>query len=153
MSTPIDIDIDIERERLETAVMVDTVRITRPTRHAVLDEDTGMMGPIPTETVYEGAGAVLSGNGQVIAQHVLGREWLDDTVSWYRLLTPVSAPVLHDAPPRERPRTGPSLQNLSQNPSSDGARRCRPVPSAVGIKRSRDKGAGYGGGWHGGPAP
>ena len=24
---------------------------------------------------------------------MLGREWLDDTVSWYRLLTPISAPV------------------------------------------------------------
>ncbi|MFE7395197.1 DUF6093 family protein [Streptomyces sp. NPDC057557] len=91
MSTPI--DIEAERERLEAAVMVDVIRIIRPTGHAVLDEDTGMMGPTPTETIYEGAGAVLSGHGQVTAQHVLGREWLDDTVSWYRLLTPISAPV------------------------------------------------------------
>ncbi|GAA3371204.1 hypothetical protein GCM10020367_20920 [Streptomyces sannanensis] len=91
MTTPI--DKEAERQRLESEVLVDTVRITRPTGTPVLDADTGLLGPVPATTVYEGTGAVLSGHGQVTAQHVLGREWLDDTVSWYRLLTPISAPV------------------------------------------------------------
>ncbi|MFF1916584.1 hypothetical protein ACFVYE_34470 [Streptomyces sp. NPDC058239] len=42
-----------------------------------------MMGPTPTPTIYDGAEAVLSGYGQVTTQHDLGREWLDDMVSWY----------------------------------------------------------------------
>ncbi|WP_432034429.1 DUF6093 family protein [Streptomyces antibioticus] len=91
MSTPI--DTEAERQRLEDEVLVDTVRITRPTGTAVLDAETGLLGPVPAVLVYEGRGAVLSGHGQVTAQHVLGREWLDDTVSWYRLLTPISTPV------------------------------------------------------------
>ncbi|TQE32619.1 hypothetical protein Sipo8835_19885 [Streptomyces ipomoeae] len=91
MSTPI--DTEAERQRLEAEVLVDTVRITRPTGTAVLDTETGLLGPVPSVLVYEGRGAVLSGHGQVTAQHVLGREWLDDTVSWYRLLTPISTPV------------------------------------------------------------
>ncbi|MFJ4684713.1 DUF6093 family protein [Streptomyces sp. NPDC088789] len=91
MTTPI--DTGVERERLEAALLVDTVRITRPTGTPQLDLETGLLGPVPAEVVYEGKGAVLSGHGQVTAQHVLGREWLDDTVSWYRLLTPVAAPV------------------------------------------------------------
>ncbi|MFI9587030.1 DUF6093 family protein [Streptomyces sp. NPDC052236] len=88
MSTPI--DTKAERQRLEAVVLVDTVRITRPTGTAVLDAETGLLGPVPSALVHEGPGAVLSGHGQVTAQHVLGREWLDDTVSSYRLLTPIS---------------------------------------------------------------
>ncbi|MFF3378127.1 DUF6093 family protein [Streptomyces sp. NPDC002680] len=91
MSTPV--DTEAERQRLEAEVLVDTVRITRPTGTAVLDTETGLLGPVPSVLVYEGRGAVLSGHGQVTAQHVLGREWLDDTVSWYRLLTPISTSV------------------------------------------------------------
>ncbi|MGW1064367.1 DUF6093 family protein [Streptomyces aureus] len=91
MTTPI--DTEAERARLEATLLVDTVRITRPTGAPQLDLSTGLLGPMPAEVVYEGPGAVLSGHGQVTAQHVLGREWLDDTVSWYRLLTPISAPV------------------------------------------------------------
>ena len=91
MSTPI--DTAAERARLEATVLVDTIRITRPTGVSVLDVATGLLGPVPATLIYEGKGAVLSGHGQVTAQHMLGREWLDDTVSWYRLLTPISAPV------------------------------------------------------------
>lgn len=36
---------------------------------------------------------MLSGHGQVTAEGIVGKQWLDDTVSWYRLLTPLSAPV------------------------------------------------------------
>jgi hypothetical protein len=91
VSTPI--DTEAERQKLESTLLVDTVRISRPMGTPQLDASTGLLGPVPAEVIYEGQGAVLSGHGQVTAQHVLGREWLDDTVSWYRLLTPVSAPV------------------------------------------------------------
>ncbi|WP_406738567.1 DUF6093 family protein [Streptomyces sp. NBC_00853] len=87
------IDPDEVRRHLESALLVDTVRITRPTGTAVLDPDTGLVGAVPVEAVYEGAGAVLSGHGQVTAEGIVGRQWLDDTVSWYRLLTPLGAPL------------------------------------------------------------
>lgn len=47
------------------------------------------------DVVYEGPGALLSGHGhgQVAAWGIVGRQWLDDTVSWYRLPTPLTAPV------------------------------------------------------------
>jgi hypothetical protein len=77
MSTPI--DTEAEREKLESTLLVDTVRITRPTGTPQLDPSTGLLGSVPAESVYEGPGAVLSGHGQVTAQHVLGREWLDDS--------------------------------------------------------------------------
>ncbi|MET9318814.1 DUF6093 family protein [Streptomyces sp. NPDC003038] len=84
---------DEVRRHLETALLVDTVRITRPTGAAPLDLDTGLVGAVPVEAVYEGPGAVLSGHGQVTAEGIVGRQWLDDTVSWYRLLTPLGAPL------------------------------------------------------------
>ncbi|MFF2402718.1 DUF6093 family protein [Streptomyces goshikiensis] len=87
------IDPDEVRRHLESALLVDTVRITRPTGTAPLDPDTGLVGAVPVEAVYEGAGAVLSGHGQVTAEGIVGRQWLDDTVSWYRLLTPLGAPL------------------------------------------------------------
>ncbi|MFJ6781216.1 DUF6093 family protein [Streptomyces yangpuensis] len=87
------IDPDEVRRHLEAALLVDTVRITRPTGTAPLDPDTGLVGAVPVEAVYEGAGAVLSGHGQVTAEGIVGRQWLDDTVSWYRLLTPLGAPL------------------------------------------------------------
>ncbi|MFI5545844.1 DUF6093 family protein [Streptomyces sp. NPDC051815] len=87
------IDPDEVRRRLEEALLVDTVSITRPTGTAPLDLDTGLVGAVPVEAVYEGPGAVLSGHGQVTAEGIVGRQWLDDTVSWYRLLTPLGAPL------------------------------------------------------------
>ncbi|WP_329317988.1 DUF6093 family protein [Streptomyces sp. NBC_01262] len=87
------VDPEEARQELEAKLLVDTVRITHPTSTPVLDVVTGLIGPVPVELVYEGPGAVLSGHGQVTAQHLLGLEWLDDTVSWYRLLTPISAPL------------------------------------------------------------
>ncbi|MFE7093302.1 DUF6093 family protein [Streptomyces erythrochromogenes] len=87
------IDPDEVRRHLEEALLVDTVSITRPTGTAPLDPDTGLVGALPVEAVYEGPGAVLSGHGQVTAEGIVGRQWLDDTVSWYRLLTPLGAPL------------------------------------------------------------
>lgn len=87
------IDPEAVRQYLEATLLVDTVRVTRPTGTAMLDPDTGLLGPVPADVVYEGPGAVLSGHGQVAAEGIVGRQWLDDTVSWYRLLTPLSAQV------------------------------------------------------------
>lgn len=87
------IDPEEVRAQLESKLLVDTVRITRPTGSAPLDPETGLLGSVPVALVYEGPGAVLSGHGQVTAEGIVGRQWLDDTVSWYRLLTPLAAPV------------------------------------------------------------
>ncbi|MGM9465382.1 DUF6093 family protein [Streptomyces murinus] len=87
------IDPEEVRKELEAKLLLDVVRVTRPTGTPVLDPETGLLGPVPVELVYEGAGALLSGHGQVTAEGIVGKQWLDDTVSWYRLLTPLAAPV------------------------------------------------------------
>ncbi|MCZ4098297.1 MULTISPECIES: DUF6093 family protein [unclassified Streptomyces] len=87
------VDPEEVRQHLEAKLLVDTVRISRPTGTPVLDPLTGLVGPTPAQVIYEGRGAVLSGHGQVAAEGIVGRQWLDDTVSWYRLLTPLAAPV------------------------------------------------------------
>ncbi|MFE5296984.1 DUF6093 family protein [Streptomyces sp. NPDC056632] len=87
------IDPEQVRAQLEATLLVDTVRVTRPTGSAPLDVETGLLGPEPADLVWEGPGAVLSGHGQVTAEGLVGRQWLDDTVSWYRLLTPIGTPV------------------------------------------------------------
>lgn len=84
---------------INTTLLVDTVRITRPgSGEPVLDEDTGQL-TYPTGTLlYEGAGAVLPVNTQptiVIPDAQL--PWPDETRSSYRLLTPLDAPV----PPKD----------------------------------------------------
>ncbi|MCB8906780.1 MULTISPECIES: DUF6093 family protein [unclassified Streptomyces] len=81
------------RRELEGKLLLDQVRIVRPTGTPALDPDSGLLGGVPADVVYEGPGALLSGHGQVTAEGIVGRQWLDDTVSWYRLLTPLSAPV------------------------------------------------------------
>ncbi|WP_274558060.1 DUF6093 family protein [Streptomyces spiramyceticus] len=87
------IDPEEVRAQLESKLLVDTVKISRPTGSAPLDPVTGLLGNVPVDVIYEGPGAVLSGHGQVTAEGIVGRQWLDDTVSWYRLLTPLAAPV------------------------------------------------------------
>ncbi|MFJ3229923.1 DUF6093 family protein [Streptomyces sp. NPDC086787] len=81
------------RRELEAKLLLDTVRVTRPTGTPALDPATGLLGEVPADLVYEGPGAMLSGHGQVTAEGIVGKQWLDDTVSWYRLLTPLNAPV------------------------------------------------------------
>jgi len=43
--------------------------------------------------VYEGPGALLSTHGQIVLGHALGADWLSEGSAWYRLVTPVSAPI------------------------------------------------------------
>nr|BFD90931.1 hypothetical protein KitaXyl93_22910 [Kitasatospora sp. Xyl93] len=91
MSTPV--ALDVVRHTMETTVMVDTVRISRPTGTPVLDIDTGLVGPTPTTMVWEGAGAVLSAHGLAAVEHLVGGRWLEDNASWYGLVIPLSAPL------------------------------------------------------------
>ncbi|WP_316521134.1 DUF6093 family protein [Kitasatospora brasiliensis] len=91
MSTPV--DLEAVRLTMETTVMVDTVRISRPTGTPVLDVDTGLVGPTPTTTIWEGIGAVLSAHGLAAVEHLVGGRWLEDNASWYGLVTPLSAPL------------------------------------------------------------
>ena len=91
MTVPV--DLDAVRQHLESTVMVDRVRITRPTGAAVLDLESGLVGPVPAVLVWEGPGAVLSAHGLGTVEHLVGGKWLDDSTSWYGLVTPLSAPV------------------------------------------------------------
>ncbi|MGW4690995.1 DUF6093 family protein [Kitasatospora cineracea] len=94
MSTPTGpVDLDAVRHTLETTVMVDQVEIRRPTGTAPLDADTGLVGPVPTVLVWSGNGAVLSAHGLAAVEHLVGGRWLDDTASWYGLITPLAAPL------------------------------------------------------------
>ncbi len=94
MSTPEQSpDLNAVRQVLETTVMVDQVRIARPTGTPVLDPDTGLVGPVPTVEVWAGNGAVLSAHGLAAVEHLVGGRWLDDTASWYGLVTPLAAPL------------------------------------------------------------
>ncbi len=73
--------------------MVDTVRIARPTGTAVLDVVTGLVGPVPAVTIWQGPGAVLSSHGLSTVEHLVGAKWVSDETSWYGLVTPLSAPL------------------------------------------------------------
>ncbi|MEV4557196.1 DUF6093 family protein [Kitasatospora sp. NPDC049285] len=86
-------DLDAVRQHLEATVMVDLVRISRPTGTAVLDVATGEVGPVPTTPVWEGMGAVLSAHGLATVEQLVGGKWLEDGTSWYGLLTPLAAPI------------------------------------------------------------
>ncbi len=73
--------------------MVDRIRISRPTGTPQLDVETGLVGPVPADVVWEGAGAVLSAHGLAAVENLVGGKWLDDTASWYGLVTPLHAPL------------------------------------------------------------
>ncbi|MFJ6772106.1 DUF6093 family protein [Kitasatospora sp. NPDC091257] len=87
------VDLDAVHHTMETTVMVDMVRISRPTGTPILDVDTGLVGPTPTTTIWEGAGAVLSAHGLAAVEHLVGGRWLEDDASWYGLVTPLAAPL------------------------------------------------------------
>ncbi|TQF05558.1 hypothetical protein E6W39_29180 [Kitasatospora acidiphila] len=89
MTVPV--DLGAVRQHLETTVMVDRVRISRPTGIAVLDPETGLVGPVPVVLVWEGPGAVLSAHGLTTVEQLVGGKWLDGSASWYGLVTPLSA--------------------------------------------------------------
>ncbi|MFE7794517.1 DUF6093 family protein [Streptomyces sp. NPDC057460] len=86
------LDLSQARANLE-AQLTDTVRISRTAGQPVLDPVTGEPGQTPTTVVYDGPGAVLSTHGQIVLGQVLGQDWLSEGSAWYRLVTPVSAPV------------------------------------------------------------
>ncbi|MFF7171602.1 DUF6093 family protein [Streptomyces sp. CA-210063] len=66
------------------ALMVDTVRISRPR--------TGGDGASSPDTVYEGPGALLSTHGQLLVTQILGVDWAGESAAWYQLLTPLASP-------------------------------------------------------------
>lgn len=86
------VDIGQARNDLE-ALLTDTVKVSRTAGQPVLDPVTGEPGETPTVVVYEGPGAVLSSHGQLLVAQVLGFDWLAQGAAWYRLVTPVAAPV------------------------------------------------------------
>ncbi|OAH14276.1 DUF6093 family protein [Streptomyces jeddahensis] len=86
--------VDLTQAKIDLeAQLTDTVRISRTAGQPVLDPVTGEPGQTPTSVVYEGPGAVLSTHGQIVLQQVLGVDWLSEGSAWYRLVTPVTAPV------------------------------------------------------------
>ncbi|MGW1093153.1 DUF6093 family protein [Streptomyces sp. NPDC002596] len=86
--------LDLSQARADLkAQLTDTVRISRTAGQPVLDPVTGEPGQTPTTVVYDGPGAVLSTHGQIVLGQVLGQDWLSEGSAWYRLVTPVSAPV------------------------------------------------------------
>ncbi|MET8956713.1 DUF6093 family protein [Streptomyces sp. NPDC004129] len=86
------VDIAQARNDLE-ALMTDTVRVSRTAAQPALDPVTGEPGETPTSIVYEGPGAVLSSHGQIVVAQIVGFDWLSEGAAWYRLVTPVGAPV------------------------------------------------------------
>ncbi|MFD5064547.1 DUF6093 family protein [Streptomyces sp. NPDC058394] len=84
-------DLAQARAALE-AQLTDTVRISRTAGQPELDPETGEPGQTPTRVLYE-PGAALSTHGQIVLAQVLGTDWLSQGSSWYRLVTPVTAPI------------------------------------------------------------
>ena len=81
---------------LDTNLLVDTVRISRPGGgDPVYNPDTGQNEYPPGETVYEGPGAVQGGTAQSEMSAVpdAGQMWIQETRSRYRLFTPLTAPM------------------------------------------------------------
>ncbi|WP_086732652.1 DUF6093 family protein [Streptomyces glaucescens] len=81
---------------IRDTLMIDTVRVTRPSTGApVLDPATGRLTHPEPEIVYEGPGAVLSAGapGGINALPSATLPWTEETTSPARLLTPLSAPI------------------------------------------------------------
>lgn len=81
---------------LQTNLMVDTVRVTRPaTGDPVLNPATGRLEyPNPT-LVYEGVGAVIAAGapGGISSLPSATLPWTEETMSPARLFTPLDAPM------------------------------------------------------------
>ncbi|MFI2740371.1 DUF6093 family protein [Streptomyces sp. NPDC018711] len=150
MTTEID-PVEVRRE-LETKRLLDQVRVVRPTGTPVLDPETGLLGEASADVVHEGPGALLSSHGQVTAEGIAGRQWLDDTVSWYRLLTPLSAPVPLDTTASRSSSRIPATRQLAADSGkfsirrrplswnscgSRGSTRSRRPPERVGVSANR----------------
>lgn len=81
---------------IQTNLMLDTVRITRPVGgDPVLDPVTGRLTYPEPDLVYEGLAAVLSSGapGGINALPSATLPWAEETMSPARLLTPLDAPV------------------------------------------------------------
>jgi hypothetical protein len=81
---------------IDKNLLVDTVRITLPpTGDPVLNETTGQLEYPEGDVLYEGPGAVQGGISQseVAAIPNAGRPWVNETMSRYRLMTPLEAPI------------------------------------------------------------
>ncbi|MEU1078614.1 DUF6093 family protein, partial [Streptomyces sp. NPDC005878] len=80
---------------IEGLVLRDTVRITLPaTGPPVLDPATGELERPVGTVLYEGPGAVQpqAQSRQAVAPDA-GQPWVGETISRYRLLTPLDAPI------------------------------------------------------------
>ncbi|MEU7435737.1 DUF6093 family protein [Streptomyces sioyaensis] len=78
-------------------LLVDTIRITLPaTGDPVYNPDTGRNEYPPDEVLYEGPGAVQGGNDQSLISSTpdAGQMWVQETRSRYKLLTPLTAPIV-----------------------------------------------------------
>lgn len=77
-------------------VLRDTVRITPPaTGDPILNQTTGELEYPAGDPIYEGPGAVqpADASSQLAAHPDALQQWLQETTSRYRLLTPLTAPV------------------------------------------------------------
>lgn len=80
-------------------VLVDTVRIELPaTGSPVLDPETGTLTRPAGEQLYEGPGAVqATAQSEMTAAPGALQQWVQETRSRFRLLTPLDAPI----PPKD----------------------------------------------------
>lgn len=81
---------------IQTNLMVDTIRITRPvTGDPVLNPATGRLTYPEPEAVYEGIGAVLATGapGGINALPSATLPWSEETMSPARMMTPLDAPI------------------------------------------------------------
>lgn len=84
------------RRWIETNLLVDTVRVVRPSLATpVLNTTTGQLVYPAAAVIYDGPGALQSSNlqAQFGAAPNFGQPWVVDTQSPYRLLTPLDAPI------------------------------------------------------------
>lgn len=81
----------------EKNLLLDIVRVELPaTGKPVLDEATGKLVRPTGEVLYEGLGAVQGGTAQSEISATPGalQPWVQETKSRYRLMTPLTAPLV-----------------------------------------------------------
>lgn len=79
---------------ISTNLLIDTVRIAIPgDGEPVYNPDTGLNEYPPDTILYEGPGAVQPTTTEMSTVPTAGQQWVTETVSRYRLLTPLEAPI------------------------------------------------------------
>jgi hypothetical protein len=81
---------------MEDMLLLDTIRVTEPSSGGrVLDTSTGELGDAEPAVLYQDAGAIYPSGVQppISAPYAL-QAWRDNPRSVYRMLTPVSAPLV-----------------------------------------------------------